>query len=88
MANLFLIETKKWRKKGHSIVDEMEAYEWKYREKICLKCSIKKQKELKCFKVNNFVNEIQETYCSKLENTRTQKFSKKIDMFFDCYPLG
>jgi len=82
-----ILQVDEWRKQGWSIVDNMEIYEWNYRKKICSKCPKKKQRELNCFKVENFVDDIQETYCDKLENARTQKFSKAIDEFFFGYPL-
>ncbi len=87
LGNISLIQIKEWRNTGHSISEEMVKYEWDYRKKICSKCISSKQKELKCFKVNNFVGGLQETYCSKLENARTKKFSSKIEIFFDEYPL-
>lgn len=86
--NPFIIQVGNWRKNGMSIAEEMESYEWEYRKKICSKCSLQKQRELDCFRVNNFCNGIQETHCDKLDNARTKKFSKKIDLFFTQYPLG
>lgn len=87
-SNPQIHQVDEWRKQGWSIVEDMEIYEWNYRKKICSKCSKKKQRELNCFKVENFVDYIQETYCRKLENARTRMFSTQIEKFFENYPLG
>lgn len=64
----------------------MRKYNWEYRKKICNKCSVETQKKLNCRKVNNFKNGVQETWCEKLLNARTQKFRKEIKSFWEKYP--
>jgi len=62
--------------------DESIEYNWKYRQKICVKCPIETQKKLECYKVDNYriVSgvEIQETHCSKLERARANKFRSRV----------
>ena len=63
--------------------DESIEYNWKYRQRICVKCPIETQKKLECHKVDNYriVSgvEIQETHCSKLEKARVQKFRGRMN---------
>ena len=62
--------------------DESIEYNWKYRQRICVKCPIETQKKLECHKVDNYriVSgvEIQETHCSKLEKARANKFRSRV----------
>lgn len=71
---------------GQKIQSALREYNWKYRKKICTKCPVEKQKKLKCIKVNNFRDSIQETYCKKMTKARSQKFRKMIISFVKPKP--
>ena len=72
------MDQKQFIDRGQSLKDEMLEYNWKYRYKICTKCT--RQKELNCLKVDNYRmikgKEIQETHCRKLIQARTAKNPK------------
>lgn len=76
-----------WFEQGFFLQDELDKYNWQYREKICLNCPVELQQKLNCLRVDNFANGIQETHCYKLANARTKKFRKKIEVFLESHPL-
>lgn len=86
MEDLVQIKISNWQDKGLVIRDEMKKYNWEYRKKICTKCPREIQRKLNCRKVNNFKDEIQETWCEKILNARTQKFRKEIEKFWTMHP--
>ncbi len=86
MDDLIQIKISNWQDQGLVIRDEMKKYNWEYRKKICVKCSIETQKKLNCRKINNFKDGIQETWCEKILNARTQKFKKDIEKFWLVHP--
>ena len=75
-----------WLEEGTHIQKLLREYNWNYREKICTKCPLEIQKKLKCIKVNNFQNGIQETYCKKMTKARSGKFRKIILKYMDFHP--
>ena len=77
---------KDWNDLGEYFKDKLIEYDWQYRKKICIKCPLDIQKKLKCFRVDNFKDGIQETHCKKMDNARTQKFRKWIWMFISYHP--
>jgi hypothetical protein len=65
--------------KFHGLKEELLDYDWKYRLKICTKCPLETQERLRCFRVNNYKNNIQETHCSKMDKARVQKFRGRMN---------
>lgn len=76
-----------WQEEGNHIKKLLIDYDWEYREKICTKCSLETKQELRCFKVDNFKDGIQETHCKKMNKARTQRYRKIIMNFIDFNPL-
>jgi len=66
-------------------------YDWNYRKKICINCSLETQEKLNCSKVDTFKFidgiKIQKTYCSKLKKARANKFRNHIKHVFTLSPL-
>lgn len=77
-----------WHEEGTHIQQLLRKYNWQYRKKICTKCPLETQRNLNCFKVDNFKNGIQETHCKKMNKARTQKFRKIILGFMKFHPLS
>lgn len=77
-----------WHEEGEHVKKLLLDYDWKYRKKICSKCSAETRKKLRCFKVDNFKDGVQETHCKKMEKARTQKHRKTILNFINFHPLG
>lgn len=75
-----------WQEEGTHIQKLLREYNWEYRKKICVNCSLYTQKKLKCYKEDNFKDGIQETYCSKMTKARSQKFRKMILKFMRFHP--
>ena len=69
--------------KFHGLKEELLDYDWKYRLKICTKCPLETQERLRCFRVNNYKNNIQETHCSKMDKARVQKFRGRMNNLLD-----
>ena len=76
-----------WHEEGEHIKKLLLDYDWKYRKKICTKCPIGAKQKLRCFRVNNFKDGIQETHCKKMDRARTQKYRKTIMNFINFHPL-
>lgn len=76
-----------WHEEGFNIQKAFTEYNWEYRNKVCTKCTEEEKVKYQCFKVNNFVNGIQETHCRKLVRARTKKLGKKIEEFILLHPL-
>lgn len=76
-----------WHEEGEHVKKLLLDYDWKYRKKICTKCPLETQQKLKCFRVNNFKDGIQETHCKKMDRARTQKYRKIMMKFIDWHPL-
>jgi hypothetical protein len=66
-------------------------YNWQYRKKICLKCSLETQNILNCMRFDNYQVidgvKIQETHCSKLENARAKKLRNHVKHVLALNPL-
>ena len=75
-----------WHEEGEHIKKLLLDYDWDYRRKVCTKCPLTTQRKLKCFRVNNFKDEIQETHCKKMDKARTQKYRKTIMKFINFHP--
>ncbi|QUC64406.1 hypothetical protein NsoK4_08250 [Nitrosopumilus sp. K4] len=75
-----------WQEEGTHIQKLLRDYNWEYRKKICSKCPVSKQKELNCLKIDNFKEDIQETYCKKMTKARSKKFKKIILRYMDFHP--
>lgn len=80
-----------WINIGQILKEEMLAYNWKYRAKICLQCPLETQKRLDCKRFNNYRmikgQRIQETHCKKLIKARTAKFKNRIYALERVSPL-
>lgn len=76
-----------WHEEGEHIKKLLLDYDWSYRKKICTKCPIETRQKLRCFRVDNFKDEIQETHCKKMDRARTQKYRKTIMNFINFHPL-
>lgn len=76
-----------WYEEGNHIKKLLLDYDWEYRKKVCTKCSLETRQELRCFRVDNFKDEIQETHCKKMDKARTQKYRKTMMNFIDFNPL-
>lgn len=67
-------------------------YNWKYRQKICLKCPRETQVKLDCYRVNRFrfINGkwVQETHCSKLRRARANRLRNHVKHVFELYPFS
>lgn len=81
-----------WFGVGGVLKEEMLAYNWQYRLKICSKCPIDTQKRLECKRFDNFRTikgyRIQETHCKKLIKARSAKFRSRIESFLRLSPFG
>lgn len=77
-----------WHKQAIQLKEKLIKYNWEYRKKICVKCTCEQQAKLKCHRVNNFVDGIQETHCRKLVQARTKKFKKNIGGLMETHPLS
>lgn len=75
-----------WHEEGEHIKKLLLDYDWDYRRKVCTKCPLTTQRKLKCFRVNNFKDGIQETHCKKMDKARTQKYRKTIMKFINFHP--
>lgn len=76
-----------WQEEGGHIKKLLLDYDWDYRKKICVKCPLETQQKLRCFRVNNFKDGIQESHCKKMDRARTQKYRKNIMSFINFHPL-
>ena len=76
-----------WHEEGEHIKKLLLDYDWEYRKKICTNCPLETQQKLRCLRVNNFKDGIQETHCKKMDRARTQKYRKIIMNFINFHPL-
>ena len=78
------MDRKQWHDEGKGLQEELEAYNWEYRFKICSKCPLSEQKRRKCLRPKDGKvrmikgKKIHETYCDWLVKARTKKFRNKI----------
>ena len=81
------MDIKQWHEEGTGLQDELRAYDWQYRRKICSKCSIEQQKKRNCFRPDSFKViqsvKIQETSCRWMDKARVRKYKSKINAFMN-----
>ena len=76
-----------WHHEGSGLQEELRAYDWQYRKKICVKCPLEQQKKRKCFRPDSFKViqgvKIQETHCAWIDKARVRKYKSKINAFMN-----
>lgn len=63
-----------WKRRNRKLVNDMEKYIDRYRQKICSKCTTEQQKKRLCTKFPNG------HYCDHMINARSRVYGKKVDM--------
>jgi len=77
---------KDWIESEEHLVQQIQEYDWNYRKKICVNCTLEKRHKLNCRQYDNKKFGLPETHCIKLEKARNQKFSKKISKQNNFHP--
>ena len=77
-----------WQDEGKRLEQAIYEYEWKYRKRICSKCSETQKKQRGC--VISITGEkkdgMDKTYCNWLHKAKSQNFRKETNNFLRFHP--